>query len=164
MGYYEYLFNKNGEILTDPDGNYILKTDENENPIVNPDGDYFVIYNADFEDELLNMFEKFAYKDLTHSYVELSNGEKKSNLTMLNEKWETLKIESTSMVGIYVICLLIALGVVAYFVYTIVKKRRQRRFYWANVATPKQPPKKQEAPDFSETAVIAIEKSKKRDK
>ena len=164
MGYYEYLFDKNGEILTDSEGNYILKYDENGEPIVDPEGDYFVIYNADFENELLNMFEKFAYKDLTHSYVELSNGEKKSNLTMLNEQWETLKIESTSMVGIYVICLIIAVGAIAYFVYTIIKKKRQRRFYWADTQTPKQVPKKQENPDFSETTVIAIEKAKKRDK
>jgi spermidine/putrescine transport system substrate-binding protein len=164
MGYYEYLFDKNGEILTDSDGNYILKYDEDGNRIIDPEGDYFVIYNADFENELLDMFERFAYKDLTNSYVELSDGNKVSNLTMLNDKWETLKIESSSMVGIYVICLVIALGVVALFVYSFIKKRRQRRFYWSDTATPKQPPKKQETADFSETAVIAIEKAKKRDK
>ena len=164
MGYYEYLFDKNGEILTDSDGSYILKYDENGNRIVDPEGDYFVIYNADFENSLLSMFEKFAYKDLTNSYVELSDGTKVSNLAMLNDKWETLKIESTSMVGIYVICLVIALGVVAFFVYAFIKKRRQRRFYWASTTPSKQPQKKQELPDFSETAVVAIEKAKKRDK
>ena len=111
------------------------------------------------------MFAKYQYKDLTDVKVDYQGNKlEKSQLTILNEKWENLKIESASMVEIYIICAVIAAGIIAFIVYVQVKKRRQRRFYWANVPTPTAKKKETLSPDLSETTQIALEKSKKRDK
>ena len=167
MGMYIFEYDKDGEILLDDEDNYIFDLDEYGNKQIDYEGDYFVIYHKDFENDLENpnklkdMFDKYAYKDLTNSYME---GTDVSNLDMLNESWEQLKVASTSMVGIYISCLVIALVIVAYIVYVQIKKRKQRRLYWANIPTPKAKPKDEPNPDLSATAVIAIEKAKKRDK
>ncbi len=162
----EYLYETDaeGNLVKDEDGNPIPKLDENGNYIIVPASDYAVIYNEDFESDLANMFAKYAYKDLTNVNLTLSTGETKSNLTILNENWEKLKIESTSMVGIYIICAVIAIGIVGFIVYLQVKKRRQRRLYWGAAPTPKAKPKAQNDLDLSETVTIAITKSQKKDK
>lgn len=144
---------------------YVPVLDENGNLIEDEEGDYFVIYNEEFENDLENMFAKYQYKDLTDVKVDYQGNKlEKSQLTILNEKWENLKIESASMVEIYIICAVIAAGIIAFIVYVQVKKRRQRRFYWANVPTPTAKKKETLSPDLSETTQIALEKSKKRDK
>ncbi|MBQ8545395.1 MAG: ABC transporter permease subunit [Clostridia bacterium] len=172
---FDYLvFDENNELVLDENGLPVFDMELYEKNLAyvevyreNLGEDYDIIYNADFENDLLNpnklrdMFDKFAYKDLTNSYME---GTDVSNLDMLNESWEQLKVASTSMVGIYVTCLVIALAIVAYIVYVQIKKRKQRRLYWANTPTPKAKPKDEPSPDLSATAVIAIEKAKKRDK
>ena len=161
----EYLYyeDQNGVILKDAEGNPIPATDDEGNLIIVPAGDYAVIYYSEFEQSLASMFEKYAYKDLTDIKLTV-NGEEKSNLVILNENWEKLKVESTSMVGIYVICAIIAIAVIAYIVYAQIKKRRQRRLYWGDGQEEKKKKENDANQDLSETTVIALEKAKKRDK
>ena len=161
----EYLYyeDKYGNIIKDTDGNPIPVKDDDGNYVIVPAGDYAIIYYSDFEQSLASMFEKYAYKDLTDVKLTI-NGEEKSNLVVLNENWERLKVESTSMLGIYIICAIIAAGVVAYVVYVQIKKRRQRRLYWGETPTKKEKKGNEANQDLSETTVIALEKAKKRDK
>ncbi|MBR2943580.1 MAG: ABC transporter permease subunit [Clostridia bacterium] len=167
MGYYEFLYDKDGEILKDDDGNYLLATDDDGNLIVAEKSDFSVIYESSFENDLENMFKVYAFMDLTESYPLDKDGneiKEKSNLTILNESWEKLKVESASMTGIYVICAVIAVGAIALIVFLQVKKRRQRRYYWGKIPNPKAKAKKETNPDLSETVTVAIAKAEKKDK
>ncbi len=162
MGMYEFELDSKGNPKMDMDGNYVPKIDENGNMIINPEGDYFVIYYSEFMDNLADMFDKYQYKDLTKIILKTGEGEK-SQLTILNEKWEDLKIESASMVGIYIVCGVIALAIIGFIVYAQVIKRKRRKLYWGEVPTPKARKKDEKDPDFSDTTLVAIEKAKKRE-
>ncbi len=173
---YDYIvFDENGKLALDENGLPIIDTELYEQNLEyvaaykdNLGEDYDVIYDKDFgfgmEDstKLIEMFNEFAYKDLTHNYISV-NGKEISNLEMLNDKWEDLKVASTSMIGIYIICLIIALALVAFVVYAQVVKRKRRKLYWAQTPTPRAKPKNEPNPDLSATQVVAIEKAKKRD-
>ena len=171
---YDYT-DKNDYMVYDENGNLVFDQEayeENlsfvESYMDNLGEDYDVIYDSDFgfgmenSTKLKEMFEKFAYKDLTHNYITV-NGKNVSNLDMLNSKWEQLKVASTSMTGIYVICSLIALALFGFIVYVQIVKRKRRKLYWASLPTPKAKTKGEVNPDLSATQVIAIEKAKKRD-
>ena len=171
---YDYT-DENDYMIYDENGNLVLDQeayDENlsyvETYMDNLGEDYDVIYDSDFgfgmenSTKLKEMFEKFAYKDLTHNYITV-NGKKVSNLDMLNSKWEQLKVASTSMTGIYVICSIIALAVFGFIFYVQIVKRKRRKLYWDSLPTPKAKTKEEINPDLSATQVIAIEKAKKRD-
>jgi spermidine/putrescine-binding protein len=160
MGKYQLEVDSKGNPVEDEDGNYIVICDEHGNPLEDSEGDYFVIYNKEFENDLANMFKKYQYQDLTNINLKLDNGSTKSQLNILTEKWEKLKIESSSMVGVYVVCAVIAVIIVGFIVYVQIKKRRQRRLYWGNTPSAKSK-KKEENPDLSETQVVAISKTKK---
>ena len=109
------------------------------------------------------MFTKYQFQDLTNISLKLEDGSTKSQLTILNEKWEKLKIESSSMVGVYVVCAVIAVLIIGFIVYVQIKKRRQRRLYWGNTPrSPRSRKKEEENPDLSETQVIAISKTKNK--
>ena len=178
MGYYEYLYSNDGEILEDDEGNYRLKLDANGNPIYDPEGDYAVIYydfkapkvddpntpEIDFMLPIDYMFERYMYKDLTNVMLTLNDGTETSQLNMLNHKWEQLKVQSTSMVGIYITCGIIAILIVGFIVYSIIIKRKRRKLYWNNTPTPKAKKKEDADPDFSDTTLVAIGKAKKREK
>lgn len=170
---YSFIFDEKGLISLKLDENgifesdYVYLLDKDGNVLLEEENDYEVIYDEGFgfgmadSTKLKDMFEEYAYKDLTHSYITV-NGKSVSNLDMLNSKWEDLKVASTSMVGIYVICLIIALALVAFVVYAQIVKRKRRKLYWAQTPTPKKV-KDDSNPDLSATQVIAIEKAKKRD-
>jgi len=124
MGMYEieYELDENGEEVPklDDEGCYIPVLDKNGEMIVDEDGDYFVIYDAVLEENLEYMFDIYAYRDLSD----------KSRST-LNNKWEELKVDSESFgSGIYIVCLIIIVGLVAFAVYCYIIKRKRRRFYW----------------------------------
>ena len=173
---YDYIvFDENGKLALDENGLPIIDTELYEQNLEyvaaykdNMGEDYDVIYDKDFgfgmenSTKLIEMFNEFAYKDLTHNYISV-NGKEISNLEMLNDKWEDLKVASTSMIGIYIICLIIALALVAFVVYAQVVKRKRRKLYWAQTPTPRAKPKNEPNPDLSATQVVAIEKAKKRD-
>ena len=108
------------------------------------------------------MFDTYAYKDLTGVIFDEETGI--TQLDMLNDYWDILKTKSSSMVGIYVICLIIAIGLVVYVVYVQVIKRKCRKLYWAQTPTPKLKQKEEDKFDLSATQVIAVEKAKKNKK
>ena len=170
MGYYKFLYDEKGKILEDDDGNYRLELDENGNPIYNPDGDYAVIYynfktpSYDSRSAIDYMFDNYMYKDLTNEKLVLSDGTEITQLNMLNDKWEQLKVQSTSMAGIYITCAVIAVLIIGFIVYTIIIKKKRRKLYWNNTPTPKSKKKEESDPDFSDTTLVAIQKSKKREK
>ncbi len=171
-----FSYDDNGKIITNEDGTPKIDVERYENNLEcvaaykeNLGEDYDVIYDNDFgfgmenSTKLMEMFNKFAYKDLTNNYI-VVNSKSVSNLDMLNSNWEQLKVTSTSMVGVYVVCLVIALLLVAFVVYSQITKRKRRKLYWAQTPTPKSKPREEIDPDISATAIVAIAKAKKRDK
>ena len=84
--------------------------------------DFDVIYAEILEANLEYMFDNYAYRDLSD----------KSRAT-LNNKWESLKVDSEAFGGgIYIVCLVILAGLVAFAVYCYIIKRKRRRMYWNN--------------------------------
>ena len=82
--------------------------------------DYDVIYHSDFESQLDTMFDTFAYRNLPTE-----------KLRLLNSLWEDLKVDSASFGGgIYIICGVIAVALIAFAVYSYVIKRKRRKLYW----------------------------------
>ena len=83
--------------------------------------DYDVIYYSEFENNLDVMFDKYAYKDLDDD-----------SRKILNDKWESLKVDSESFGGgIYIVCGVIAAVLIAFGVYCYVIKRKRRKLYWS---------------------------------
>ena len=175
LGKYLIKTNSKGEPIYDDEGNYQY-VDEDGNltdvPVIDEDGDYFVIYDEAIIDNIGELFAKYQYKDLTNiklgektpEMIESGQDTRKTQLKELNDRWEELKIESGSMVSIYIICGVIAAVIVGYIIYVQVVKRKRRKLYW-NDAPASKPKKKAESdPDFSDTTLVAIEKAKKRDK
>ena len=73
---------------------------------------------------------EILYGDMTTSvpssaYLNLSD----EKLTLLNDLWEELKVESSIGRGIYVICAVILAGLAALAVYHIVRKKRWAKLY-----------------------------------
>ena len=84
--------------------------------------DFDVIYAEELEANLEYMFEHYAYRDLDDK-----------SRAALNTKWEELKVDSEAFDGsIYIICLVIVVGLVAFAVYSYIIKRKRRRLYWNN--------------------------------
>ena len=50
-------------------------------------------------------------------------------LTLLNDLWEELKVESSIGKGIYICCAVILAALVALIVYTVLRKRRWAKLY-----------------------------------
>lgn len=172
LGKYLIKTDSKGNPIYDEDGNYQY-VDENGDltdiPVIDEEGDYFVIYDPEINANLEELFSKYQYKDITDIKLgeppaEGEEDTRKSQLKELNDRWEDLKIESGSMSSIYIICGVIALLIVGYIVYIQIVKRKRRKLYW-NDAPASKPKKKAESdPDFSDTTLVAIEKAKKRDK
>ncbi len=95
--------------------------------VVNNDGykeslgeDYDVIYDSDLEGNLEYMFENYAYRNLPDE-----------KLHLLNSLWETLKVDSAAFGGgIYIICAVIAVLLIAFAIYLYIIKRKRRKLYW----------------------------------
>ena len=82
--------------------------------------DFDVIYDSELEENLEYMFNTYAYRDLDDSTRKL-----------LNSKWEELKVDSESFGGgIYIVCGVIAMAIIAFGVYCYVIKRKRRKLYW----------------------------------
>ncbi len=82
--------------------------------------DFDVIYDSVLEENLEYMFNTYAYRDLDDSTRKL-----------LNSKWEELKVDSESFGGgIYIVCGVIAVAIIAFGVYCYVIKRKRRKLYW----------------------------------
>ncbi len=171
---YSFSFDENRVLSLKLDDNgvyessYVYILDEEGNVLLEDESDYSVIYHKDFENDeknpekLKNMFDTYAYKDLTGVIFDEETGI--TQLDMLNDYWDILKTKSSSMVDIYVICLIIAIGLVVYVVYVQVIKRKRRKLYWAQTPTPKLKQKEEDNVDLSATQVIAVEKAKKNKK
>ncbi len=182
LGKYYIKTNSIGEPIFDDDGNYQYTKEDGktliditkEPPVIDPEGDYFIIYDEDItaKEVMIELFGKYQYKDLTNIKLgeltpemkESGVDTRKTQLSELNDRWEELKIESGSMISIYIICGVIAALIVGYIVYLQIVKRKRRKLYWNDAPTSKPKKKEEQDPDFSATAQIAIEKAKKRDK
>ena len=82
------------------------------------DGDEEVIY--EIEDNITDLFEKYAYRNLSSE-----------NLAILNRNWETLKVDASDFsISIYVISIVIAVAIIAFIVFKYIQKRYRRRLYW----------------------------------
>ncbi|MBE6675079.1 MAG: extracellular solute-binding protein [Ruminococcaceae bacterium] len=82
--------------------------------------DYDIIYHSEFETQLDTMFDTFAYRNLPTE-----------DLRLLNSLWEDLKVDSASFGGgIYIICGVIAVALIAFAVYSYIIKRKRRKLYW----------------------------------
>ena len=58
--------------------------------------------------------------------------------TVLNALWETLKVDSAAFGGeIYIICAVIAVLLIAFFVYLYIIRRKRRKLYWTPQAKQK---------------------------
>ena len=112
--YIDYL-EDDYDLIYDPDfGNIVIVEDENGNPVETTYIEY--------------MFSKYAYRDMSDE-----------NRAILNSLWEELKVDSTSFGGgIYIICAVIIVGLVAFFVYKYIQIRQRRKLYWNNPVQPKQ--------------------------
>ena len=172
LGKYLIKTDSKGNPIYDEDGNYQY-VDENGDltdiPVIDEEGDYFVIYDPEIDANLEELFAKYQYKDITdiklgEPPVEGEEDTRKSQLKELNDRWEDLKIESGSMSSIYIICGVIALLIVGYVVYIQIVKRKRRKLYWNDAPSSKPKKKAESDPDFSDTTLVAIEKAKKRDK
>lgn len=128
---------------------YIYYASPNKSVVENPDyidylgDDYELIYDPAFNDiitvenengELVEttyieyMFSKYAYRDMSDE-----------NRAILNNLWEGLKVDSASFgSGIYIVCVVILIVLIAFGVYKYVQKRQRRRLYWNNPSNTKQ--------------------------
>jgi spermidine/putrescine transport system substrate-binding protein len=121
---------------------FIYYASPNMTVVSNPDyidylgEDYELIYDPNFDSPygdgsqtyLEYMFNTYAYRDMNDE-----------NRATLNRLWEELKVDSTSFNGgIYIICIVIALLIVAFGVYKYIQKRQRRRLYWNNPIVKKQ--------------------------
>lgn len=128
---------------------YIYYASPNKSVVENPDyidylgDDYELIYDPAFNDiitvenengELVEttyieyMFSKYAYRDMSDE-----------NRAILNGLWEGLKVDSASFgSGIYIVCVVILIALIAFGVYKYVQKRQRRRLYWNNPSNTKQ--------------------------
>ena len=95
--------------------------------------DYELIYDPDFDNKYKDasgneityieyMFNTYAYRDLDDQ-----------SRALLSSLWEGLKVDSASFgSGIYIICTVILVALIAFLVYIYVRRRIRRRLYWNN--------------------------------
>ncbi len=92
-----------------------------------------VLENADYQEVMAEVHEdamEILYGEMASSvpsqaYLNLSP----DRLTMLNDLWEELKVESSIGAGIYVCCGVILASLLLLLIYQILKKRRWARLY-----------------------------------
>ena len=138
---YIYYASPNEKVINDPD--YLESLD----------GDEEVIYDPIIEENIDELFGKYAYRNLS-----------KENLNTLNVKWEELKVDSGSFdPSIYIVSAVIAVGIIAFIVFKVVQKRKRRRLYWNTAPTSASKKPDDKANDsLSETVTIAIKRSQSK--
>ncbi|MGM9665869.1 MAG: extracellular solute-binding protein [Eubacteriales bacterium] len=94
--------------------------------------DYDVIYGTIPEEDLPELFDKYAFRNLPQDKLELEN-----NL------WEELKVDASSFdPSIYIVCAVMVAAVVGFGIFKYVQKRKRRKLYWNNNAkSPASPAK-----------------------
>ena len=101
---------------------------ESDDYLASLDGDEEIIYDPVIDDNITELFNTYAYRNLSNE-----------DLATLNKNWESLKVDSSNFnVSIYVISIIIALAIIAFIVFKYVQKRYRRRLYWNNPVTSKQ--------------------------
>ncbi len=119
-----YYASPNTTVVSNPD--YIDYLGEDYELIYDPNFDS--LYGDGSQTYLEYMFNTYAYRDMNDE-----------NRATLNRLWEELKVDSTSFNGgIYIICIVIALLIVAFGIYKYIQKRQRRRLYWKNPIVKKQ--------------------------
>ncbi len=101
---------------------------ENDSYMEYLDGDEEIIYDPTIDDNIIDLFNVYAYRNLS-----------KEDLTTLNKNWETLKVDSSNFnISVYVISIVIAVAIIAFVVFKVIQKRYRRRLYWNNPVVAKQ--------------------------
>lgn len=137
---YIYYASPNEKVVNDPDYLEAL------------DGDEEIIYDPMLEENIDELFNKYAYRNLS-----------KENLSTLNSKWETLKVDSASFnPTIYIVSAVIALGIIGFIVFKVVQKRKRRRLYWQVAPTVSKAASHKESDSLSETVTVAIKRSQSK--
>ncbi len=77
------------------------------------------------EDAMDILYGEMAFSVPSQAYLNLSPDQ----LTMLNDLWEELKVESSIGVGIYVFCGVIVAALIALVIWQMLKKRRWSKLY-----------------------------------
>ena len=94
------------------------------NRLVTENEEYIEYMESIHEDAM-----KILYDDIStvksQAYLNLAP----DKLTLLNDLWEELKVESSIGKGIYICCAVILAALVAFIVYTVLRKRRWAKLY-----------------------------------
>ena len=77
------------------------------------------------EDAIEILYGSMASSVPSSAYLNLSD----DKLTLLNDLWEELKVESSIGKGIYILCGIILAALIALAVYHIIRKRRWAKLY-----------------------------------
>ncbi|MBQ9759717.1 MAG: ABC transporter substrate-binding protein [Clostridia bacterium] len=85
----------------------------------------YVEYMTDVHEDAMEILYEMSESVHTQAYLNLNP----EQLTMLNELWEELKVESSIGVGIYVLCGVIVLALVLLLVWQILRRRRWGKLY-----------------------------------
>lgn len=102
------------------------------------DGDEEIIYDPVIDDNIVELFEKYAYRNLSSE-----------DLATLNKNWELVKRDSSNFdATIYIISAVIALGIIAFIVFKMVQRRYRRRLYWSSPVSTK--------PSFDFTSTMSM--------
>ncbi len=88
----------------------------------NPD---YVANMTDLHEDAMSILYEQVESVTTQAYLNLSP----EQLTMLNELWEELKVESSIGVGIYVLCGVIVAALVLLLLWHLLRRRRWSRLY-----------------------------------
>lgn len=136
---YIYYASPNSVVINDSD--YIDYLGEDYELIYDPDFNNLITVNGKEMTYIEYMFNTYAYRDLSDE-----------SRAKLNSLWEGLKVDSASFgSGIYIICAIILVLLIAFIVYKYVQRKMRRRLYWNNPTPPKQ--KTISRSDFESTAM-----------
>ncbi len=95
------------------------------NKLVNEDPEYIDYMTSVHENAMEYLDPEFDESYVRSYYKNLDEG----TLENMNSLWEELKIDSSTGVGLYITCGVIAATIVAFFVFRAVQKRKRMRYY-----------------------------------
>ena len=143
----EYIYYASPNSVVINNSEYIDYLGEDYELIYDPDFNNLITANGKEITYIEYMFNTYAYRDLTNE-----------SRAKLNSLWEGLKVDSASFgSGIYIICAIILVLLIAFIVYKYIERRMRRRLYWNN---PTPPAKKTiSRSDFESTAMYNLVKA-----